>query len=65
MDAVTVAWVDGPITVPCIDGCGGTMRGEGAIATGETLPSGYTPAEGEIVSIRWIECESCHTWQVS
>ena len=60
----TILWADGPITLPCFD-CGGEMVGTGSVATGETLSSGYTPADGEILSIHRVECEDCGDWQVS
>jgi len=52
----------GPCAVPCE--CGGTMRGEGEIATGEPLPH-YTPEPGEVLRFHWLECDKCGGVQVS
>ena len=74
MDTITTefvtagqGWAEGPVPsgIACLDGCGGEMVGTGAIATGETLPNGYTPAEGELLSFNYISCSRCGTWQVS
>ena len=59
-----ILWDDGPITLPCY-ACGGEMVGTGSVATGETLPNGYTPADGEILSIDRVECTDCGDWQES
>jgi hypothetical protein len=60
----TTLWADGPITLPCF-ACGGEMVGTGSIATGKTLPNGYTPDDGEILSISRVKCPDCGDWQVS
>jgi hypothetical protein len=59
-----ILWDDGLIALPCGD-CGGEMVGTGSVATGEPLPDGYIPADGEILSINRIDCEDCGRWQVS
>jgi len=45
--------------------CGGRMIINGHFATGEKLPSGYTPEKGELVKNIVMECKDCHDWQVS
>jgi hypothetical protein len=45
--------------------CSGRMIINGHFATGETLPSGYTPEVCELVKNNVMECEDCHDWQVS
>ena len=43
---------------PCIE-CGTPVNGEGVFATGEPLPWGYQPAEGECLKNIWMECPNC------
>ena len=45
--------------------CGGNMRVDGYFATGEELPSGYTPSKNELVKNNVMECKHCGDWQVS
>ena len=48
----------------CSD-CGqGQMIGICSISTGETLLNGYTPSEGEVISIGIITCTVCKLVQV-
>ena len=45
--------------------CGGGLIVDGYFATGEELPSGYTPEPGELVKNNIMKCEDCGDWQVS
>ena len=50
-------------TGDCSD-CGqGQMIGICSISTGETLLNGYTPSEGEVISIEIITCTVCKSVQ--
>ena len=49
------------IEKPCQ--CGGTMTGEGRLATGKKLRNGYQPEVNEILEVFFIQCDNCGHWE--